>query len=182
MPAVENRLLWIKNNNPASADVALVKGTLVVNQNAAGKSIRAGEFVANAATGNANVGSISGIYSKVSLQGAALNVTGVAAAAHLVFDLSGGANTTSNAVYGLIIDRAKDSSNSAAPATAFIGIGDEQADTQQTPFLLDIGRPGKNLQANTGCVRNTTPATSAGALVVRVNGATRYIQLFSAIG
>ena len=181
MPTSQNLLLHVKNNNPSNADVALVKGTLVVSQNAAAKSIHAGQFLANAAAGLASANNLTGVHAKISIQGADAQITGVAAAGHFVFDLSGGANTTSNVVYGIVIDRAKDGANSAAPATAYIGIGDEQNDVQQTPFLFDIGRPGKNANANVGIIRNTTPSTSAGALVVRVNGATRYIQLFSSI-
>jgi hypothetical protein len=182
MPAVQNLLLFIKNSNPLNANTSLVKGHLVVNKAAANNTIRAGEFLANAAGNTATANNLVGVYSKISIQGPAVQITGAAAAAHLVFDVSAGANTTSNAVYGLIIDRVKDGANSATAPTAFIGIGDAQTDVAQTPFLLDIGRPGFNANANVGILRNTTPATSAGALVVRVNGATRYIQLFSAIG
>jgi hypothetical protein len=179
---MQNTRLHVADGNPEQANVKLVHGRVQVTKSANTAAVHgvSGEVVLSNTT--ANVGVVAGVHAKVSIQGAASQLANVACAVHAQFDHSGGANTTSNAVYGMIVDRAKESSNSASAPTAYIGFGDEQNDVNPVPFLFDIGRPGKTTAANTGCVRNTTPSTSAGALVVRVNGATRYIQLFSAIG
>ena len=66
--------------------------------------------------------------------------------------------------------------------SAFIAFGDEAQNNLGVLNLFEVGTTGKNV--STGASGNVlfctnTPTTAAGSLRVLINGAIRYIQVFS---
>lgn len=117
----------------------------------------------------------------VALRGA--HLTAEIAAAGSVSGIAAGATLQATTVTGLTLsagtiacaDLVSDLSSTVANMTsaAFIRVSDNQSN--KMPFFLDI------TASATGVVAGTTAATAAGALKIRHNGATRYIQLFSSV-
>ena len=89
-----------------------------------------------------------------------------------------GPSTNAGATYGAVFDFAQFTGTRATTPTAFIGFGEDSSSNSPCLNLFDVGRLGKNVAAGLA-VTAGTPTVSAGQIRVLVNGAIRYIQLFS---
>ena len=131
----------------------------------------------NQRTAGVSGGNIFGVYAQTSFSdNATSTVTGLNTAVYGVVDC--GSSTNVGTAYGAVFDFAQFAGTRASAPRAFIGFGEESASTNPCLNLLEVGRPGKNVAAGLA-VTAGTPTTSAGQIRVLVNGAIRYIQLFS---
>ena len=136
---------------------------------------------ANSRTAGVSGGTIIGCYAQTSMGSSATTViTGLSTAVMGVVDM--GASTNTGATYGAVFDFTSFSGSRGVRPTAFIGFGDGSQNSLGVLNLFDIGRSTSTV--STGASGNVlfctnTPTTSAGSLRVLINGAIRYIQVFS---
>ena len=136
---------------------------------------------ANHRTAGVSGGTIIGCYTQTSMGSSASTViTGLNTALMGVVDM--GASTNTGATYGAVFDFTSFSGSRGVRPTAFIGFGDGSQNSLGVLNLFDIGRSTSTV--STGATGNVlfctnTPTTSAGSLRVLINGAIRYIQVFS---
>jgi len=137
---------------------------------------------ANHRTAGVSGGTIIGCYAQTSMGASASTViTGLNTALMGVVDM--GASTNIGATYGAVFDFTSFSGSRGVRPTAFVGFGDDAQNSKGVLNLFDIGRSSSPV--STGGSGNVlfctnTPSTSAGSLRVLINGAIRYIQVFSA--
>jgi len=136
---------------------------------------------ANSRTAGVSGGTIIGCYAQTSMGSSATTViTGLSTAVMGVVDM--GASTNTGATYGSVFDFTSFSGSRGVRPTAFIGFGDDAQNSLGVLNLFDIGRSTSTV--STGASGNVlfctnTPTTSSGSLRVLINGAIRYIQVFS---
>ena len=136
---------------------------------------------ANSRTAGVSGGTIIGCYAQTSMGSSATTViTGLSTAVMGVVDM--GASTNTGATYGAVFDFTSFSGSRGVRPTAFIGFGDGSQNSLGVLNLFDIGRSTSTV--STGASGNVlfctnTPTTSSGSLRVLINGAIRYIQVFS---
>jgi len=136
---------------------------------------------ANSRTAGVSGGTIIGCYAQTSMGAAASTViTGLNTAVMGVVDM--GASTNTGATYGAVFDFTSFSGSRGVRPTAFVGFGDDAQNSLGVLNLFDIGRSTSTV--STGASGNVlfctnTPTTSSGSLRVLINGAIRYIQVFS---
>ena len=131
----------------------------------------------NQRTAGVSGGNIFGLYAQTSFSSNPTStLTGLNTAVYGVVDC--GSSTAIGTAYGAVFDFAQFAGTRASAPTAFIAFGEESSSTNPCLNLFDVGRPGKNVAAGLA-VTAGTPGTSAGQIRVLVNGAIRYIQLFS---
>ena len=131
----------------------------------------------NQRTAGVSGGNIFGCYAQTSFSNNATStISGLNTAVYGVVDC--GASTNIGAAYGAVFDFAQFSGTRASAPRAFIGFGEESAGTNPCLNLFEVGRTGKSVAAGLA-VTSGTPLNSAGQIRVLVNGAIRYIQLFS---
>lgn len=195
----QNGLFYVKAGNKASDSIVdqITLTVTVPNGNTNFNTAVKGISDLSLLTGN--VGHVHAGEFRTQNQNVAAVINGTNAALRAVIDISNGANTAgANGAYCMVLDDVTANANTtrgagAAP-TAFIGIGEEAAaGNQPMQFLMDIGRPGKNVvsAANATVVWSTNntvntggmlpTASNGGALRIRVNGATRWLQLSTSL-
>ena len=136
---------------------------------------------ANSRTAGVSGGTIIGCYAQTSMGSSATTViTGLSTAVMGVVDM--GASTNTGATYGSVFDFTSFSGSRGVRPTAFIGFGDGSQNSLGVLNLFDIGRSTSTV--STGASGNVlfctnAPSNSAGSLRVLINGAIRYIQVFS---
>ena len=136
---------------------------------------------ANSRTAGVSGGTIIGCYAQTSMGASATTViTGLNTALMGVVDM--GASTNTGATYGAVFDFTSFSGSRGVRPTAFVGFGDDAQNSLGVLNLFDVGRSASPV--STGASGNVlfctnTPTTSAGSLRVLINGAIRYIQVFS---
>ena len=120
-----------------------------------------------------------GVYAQTSFADASSStITGLNTAVYGVVDC--GVSTGIGTAYGATFDFAQFqiTGDRASRPTAFIAFGEESSSILPCLNLFDIGRPGKNVAAGLA-VTSGTPSVDGGQIRVLVNGAIRYIKLFS---
>ena len=135
---------------------------------------------ANSRTAGVTGGTIFGCYAQTSTKEATNTISGMNAAVYGVVDV--GASTNVGACYGAAFDFTSFTGTRASRPTAFIAFGDAAQNNLGVLNLFEVGTTGKNV--STGASGNVlfctnTPTTAAGSLRVLINGAIRYIQVFS---
>jgi azurin len=104
-------------------------------------------------------------------------ITGLNTAVYGVVDM--GPSTNAGATYGAVFDFAQFTGTRATRPSAFIGFGEDSSATNPCLNLFDVGRLGKNVAQAFGCNSRNTNSFQQVQIRVLVNGAIRYIQLFS---
>lgn len=173
------------SSSNTTANVALVEAVLTANVAHANNRVVAGHFTCTknaAVTGNVQLG-IDAVCSLT----ADANIVSLCAAARVALDPGPTTQTTSNALAVLVVDAAQTGTRETAPSS-FIAFGDASPSTQPVQYLLDVGRPAiGNVSGNSSTVNGSlifsqaTSTTITHKLRVRVNGATYYLCLTSAI-
>ena len=136
---------------------------------------------ANSRTAGVSGGTIIGCYAQTSMGSSATTViTGLSTAVMGVVDM--GASTNTGATYGAVFDFTSFSGSRGVRPTAFVGFGDDAQNSLGVLNLFDIGRSTSTV--STGASGNVlfctnTPTNPSGSLRVLINGAIRYIQVFS---
>ena len=136
---------------------------------------------ANSRTAGVSGGTIIGCYAQTSMGASATTViTGLNTAVMGVIDM--GASTNTGATYGAVFDFTSFSGSRGVRPTAFVGFGDDAQNSNGVLNLFDIGR--STSPVSTGASGNVlfctnTPSISSGSLRVLINGAIRYIQVFT---
>ncbi len=135
---------------------------------------------ANSRTAGVTGGTIFGCYAQTSTKEATNTISGLNAALYGVVDV--GSSTNVGTCYGAAFDFTSFTGTRASRPTAFIAFGDEAQNNLGVLNLFEVGTTGKNV--STGASGNVlfctnTPTTAAGSLRVLINGAIRYIQVFS---
>ena len=136
---------------------------------------------ANSRTAGVSGGTIIGCYAQTSMGSSATTViTGLNTAVMGVVDM--GASTNTGATYGAVFDFTSFSGSRGVRPTAFVGFGDGSQNSLGVLNLFDIGRSSSPV--STGASGNVlfctnTPSVSSGSLRVLINGAIRYIQVFT---
>ena len=136
---------------------------------------------ANHRTAGVSGGTIIGCYTQTSMGASASTViTGLNTALMGVVDM--GASTNTGATYGSVFDFTSFSGSRGVRPTAFIGFGDDAQNSLGVLNLFDVGRSASPV--STGASGNvlfctTAPTSLTGSLRVLVNGAIRYIPLYT---
>ena len=135
---------------------------------------------ANSRTAGVTGGTIFGCYAQTSTKEATNTISGMNAAVYGVVDC--GSSTNIGAAYGAAFDFTSFTGARASRPVAFIGFGDNAQNSLGVLNLFDIGRSSSPV--STGASGNVlfctnAPSNSAGSLRVLINGAIRFIQVFS---
>jgi hypothetical protein len=131
----------------------------------------------NQRTDGVSGGNIFGVYAQTSFSSNPdSTITGLNTAVYGVVDC--GSSTSIGTAYGATFDFAQFAGTRVSAPKAFIAFGEDSTSDSPCLNLFDIGRPG-HLVATGLAQTSGTPSTSAGQIRVLVNGAVRYIQLFS---
>ena len=136
---------------------------------------------ANHRTAGVSGGTIIGCYTQTSMGASASTViTGLNTALMGVVDM--GASTNTGATYGAVFDFTSFSGSRGIRPTAFVGFGDDAQNSNGVLNLFDVGRSTSTV--STGASGNvlfctTAPTSLTGSLRVLVNGAIRYIPLYT---
>lgn len=176
-----NTIRYITINT--ALDYSLVNAVLSANVAHVNNQAAAGQFVATkgaAVTGNAQFGVVAQSILTANA------VIGTFAGAFIASNPGPASGMSTNSIYGLIVHNSQTGTRASAPA-AFIGIGEESANTQPTQFLLDVGRPGFLVTGNVSTINasavfsNASRTTITAKLRIRVNGTAYWICLSSAV-
>ena len=132
----------------------------------------------NQRTAGVSGGNMFGCYAQTSFSNNPTStLTGLNTAVYGVVDC--GSSTSIGAAYGAVFDFAQFAGTRASRPTAFIAFGEESASTLPCLNLFEVGTTGKNVAAGLALTTAVTPTVDGGQIRVLVNGAIRYIKLFS---
>ena len=132
----------------------------------------------NQRTAGVSGGNIFGCYAQTSFSNNPTStLTGLNTAVYGVVDC--GSSTNIGAAYGAVFDFAQFAGTRASRPRAFIAFGEESASTLPCLNLFEVGTTGKNVAAGLALTTAVTPTVDGGQIRVLVNGAIRYIKLFS---
>ena len=132
----------------------------------------------NKRTANTVGGNMFGVYAQTSFSNNPTStISGLNTAVYGVVDC--GSSTNIGAAYGATFDFAQFAGTRASAPKAFIAFGEESSATNPCLNLFDIGRLGKNVAAGLALTTAVTPTVDGGQIRIKVNGAIRYIKLFS---
>jgi len=201
----QNTRFRLKDRSSGNSSSTLLKADVIIRDNATSGIVRSGEFTVNATSGlavNTTVLGVESIFAKTTVgcgNSIASTIATQYAGARIELNLSNTASdTAANLAYGLVIDVTADSNTRQTRPTAFIALGEKQGDivgsakANGVSYLLDLGytvggsnthyvnATATNAGAN-GAFRNNSCITNAGCFAVRVNGAEKFIQLYSAL-
>ena len=132
----------------------------------------------NQRTAGVSGGNIFGCYAQTSFSNNPTStLTGLNTAVYGVVDC--GSSTSIGAAYGAVFDFAQFAGTRASRPTAFIAFGEESSSTLPCLNLFEVGTTGKNVATGLALTTAVTPTVDGGQIRVLVNGAIRYIKLFS---
>ena len=132
----------------------------------------------NQRTAGVSGGNMFGCYAQTSFSNNPTStITGLNTAVYGVVDC--GSSTSIGAAYGAVFDFAQFAGTRASRPRAFIAFGEESASTLPCLNLFEVGTTGKNVAAGLALTTAVTPTVDGGQIRVLVNGAIRYIKLFS---
>ena len=132
----------------------------------------------NQRTAGVSGGNMFGVYAQTSFSNNPTStITGLNTAVYGVVDC--GSSTNIGQTNGATFDFAQFAGTRASRPNAFIAFGEESSATNPCLNLFDIGRLGKNVAAGLALTTAVTPSVDGGQIRVLVNGAIRYIKLFS---
>ena len=132
----------------------------------------------NQRTAGVSGGNMFGCYAQTSFSNNPTStLTGLNTAVYGVVDC--GSSTSIGAAYGAVFDFAQFAGTRASRPRAFIAFGEESASTLPCLNLFEVGTTGKNVAAGLALTTAVTPTVDGGQIRVLVNGAIRYIKLFS---
>ena len=132
----------------------------------------------NQRTAGVSGGNMFGCYAQTSFSNNPTStISGLNTAVYGVVDC--GSSTNIGAAYGAVFDFAQFAGTRASRPRAFIAFGEESASTLPCLNLFEVGTTGKNVAAGLALTTAVTPTVDGGQIRVLVNGAIRYIKLFS---
>ena len=132
----------------------------------------------NQRTAGVSGGNMFGCYAQTSFSNNPTStISGLNTAVYGVVDC--GSSTNIGAAFGAEFDFAQFAGTRASRPRAFIAFGEESASTLPCLNLFEVGTTGKNVAAGLALTTAVTPTVDGGQIRVLVNGAIRYIKLFS---
>ena len=132
----------------------------------------------NQRTAGVSGGNMFGCYAKTSFSNNPTStLTGLNTAVYGVVDC--GSSTSIGAAYGAVFDFAQFAGTRASRPRAFIAFCEESSSTLPCLNLFEVGTTGKNVATGLALTTAVTPTVDGGQIRVIVNGAIRYIKLFS---
>ena len=132
----------------------------------------------NKRTANTVGGNMFGVYAQTSFSNNPTStISGLNTAVYGVVDC--GSSTNIGQANGATFDFAQFAGTRGSRPNAFIAFGEESSATNPCLNLFDIGRLGKNVSTGLALTTAVTPTVDGGQIRIKVNGAIRYIKLFS---
>ena len=132
----------------------------------------------NQRTAGVSGGNMFGVYAQTSFSNNPTStISGLNTAVYGVVDC--GSSTNIGQANGATFDFAQFAGTRGSRPNAFIAFGEESSSTNPCLNLFDIGRLGKNVSTGLALTTAVTPTVDGGQIRIKVNGAIRYIKLFS---